>query len=70
MNVLELVTLESSQVCLRSVKLKNSQLIIDLLKIAATYGILYSASSYVWKLLYNFVDFFSNGNLIFTAITS
>ena len=71
LNVLELATLEISlKVCLPSVKLKNSPLIIDLFKIAATYGILYPASSYVWKLLYNFVDFFSNGDLIFTAMTS
>lgn len=70
-NGLELVTLESSlQVCLPRVKLKNSPLITDLFKIAATYGILYSASSYIRKLLYNLVDFFSNDDLIFTAMTS
>ena len=69
--MLELATLESSfKACLPSVKLKNSPLTIDLFKVAATYGILYPASSCVWKLLYNLVDFFSNGDLIFTAMTS
>ena len=69
--VLELVTLESSlKVCLPRLKLNNSLPIIDLLKIPATCGILYSASSYVQKLLYNLVDFFSNDDLIFNAMTS
>ena len=48
LNMLELATLESSfKACLPSVKLKNSPLTIDLFKVAATYGILYPASSCV-----------------------
>ena len=71
-NVPDLITLESSlKVCLPSVKLKNPSLIIDLLKMAAIYGILYSAFSYVRKSLYDLVDFFSNDDFsIFMAITS
>ena len=69
--MLELATFERSlKACLPSVKLKNSPLMMDLLKIAATYGTLYPASSYVWKFLYNLVDLFLNGDLIFTAMTS
>ena len=50
-------------------KLLNPSLITDALNTAATYGLSYSALSYVSKLLYELVEFFLKDDVFtFTAI--